>query len=70
MDCVLIPRQDTELLIDLIFKEYKKETQMNICDLGTGSGIIGITLAKQYKKFTGYTCRFLKKSANYCKRKY
>ena len=48
-DNVLIPRQDTELLIDLIFKEYKKEAQMNICDLGTGSGIIGITLARQFK---------------------
>ena len=46
---VLIPRQDTELLIDLIFKEYKKETQINICDLGTGSGIIGITLARRFK---------------------
>ena len=48
-DYVLIPRQDTELLIDLIFNEYKKDTRMNICDLGTGSGIIGITLARRFQ---------------------
>ena len=31
---VLIPRQDTELLIDLIFKNYDKNENISILDLG------------------------------------
>ena len=46
---VLIPRPETELLIDLCtqFVEHNHIAQPNICDIGTGSGIIAITLAKQ-----------------------
>ena len=46
---VLIPRPETELLIDLCtqFVEHNQIIQPNICDIGTGSGIIAITLAKQ-----------------------
>ena len=48
----LIPRQDSELLIDIILRKYDLNSPLKILDLGTGSGIIGITLAKKFKKST------------------
>ena len=44
----LIPRQDTELIIDLVLNIFDKKSKLNILDLGTGSGVIGITLSKLY----------------------
>ena len=48
---VLDPRPESEFLIQTI-KEYFTDFQSNIkvCDLGTGSGCLAITLAKIYKK--------------------
>lgn len=44
---VLVPRPETELLVEAVLAWVKPETQYNILDLGTGSGCIGLTLAKK-----------------------
>ncbi|WP_333862322.1 peptide chain release factor N(5)-glutamine methyltransferase [Sphingobacterium sp.] len=46
-ESVLIPRQETEELVDLIIKNHKSSPNLKIIDIGTGSGCIPITLSKQ-----------------------
>ncbi|MEO7444539.1 MAG: peptide chain release factor N(5)-glutamine methyltransferase [Ferruginibacter sp.] len=43
---VLIPRPETEELVDKIIKEEKGSHQLQILDVGTGSGCIAISLQK------------------------
>jgi release factor glutamine methyltransferase len=42
---VLIPRPETEELVDYIIKRYRSEKDITIIDIGTGSGCIAITLS-------------------------
>lgn len=44
---VLIPRHETELLIELALERLPPDAGADILDLGTGSGIIALTLAAE-----------------------
>lgn len=46
---VLIPRPETEELVDWIIAENQDKPQLTILDIGTGSGCIAISLAKHLK---------------------
>ena len=51
---VLIPRPETEVLIDLILSQISnKNNYMNVLDIGTGSGCILISLLKELVKAKG-----------------
>ncbi len=43
---VLIPRPETEILVETIIKNTNPDEKINILDIGTGSGNIAVTLAK------------------------
>jgi release factor glutamine methyltransferase len=43
---VLIPRPETEELVQIILHENKEKEELHILDIGTGSGCIPISLAK------------------------
>ena len=49
----LIPRPDTELVIEHILKLTKHKKRMNILDIGIGSGCILLTILKERKNFYG-----------------
>ena len=50
---ILIPRPDTELIIEQIFKLTKHKNKMNILDIGVGSGCILLSILKERKNFYG-----------------
>jgi len=49
----LIPRPDSELLIEEILKITKNKNRMSILDIGIGSGCILISILKERENFSG-----------------
>ena len=64
---VLIPRPDTELLVEEIMKLYGKQKKLSILDVGTGSGCIIISILKERQKFRGTAIDISKKALNIAK---
>ena len=44
---VLIPRPETEMLVEWVLKNLSKDEKLRIADLGTGSGAIGLAIAAE-----------------------
>lgn len=44
---VLIPRPETELLVETVLEIFPKTKKITIADLGTGSGVIALALASE-----------------------
>ena len=55
---VLIPRPDTELIIENILKIFKNKRSIKFLDIGVGSGCILLSILKEKKKFLWHRYRF------------
>ena len=64
---VLIPRPDTEIIIEQILKTYSKKSQQQVLDIGTGSGCILLSILKERSSFYGTGIDISKKSINISK---
>ena len=49
----LIPRPETELMVDQLLKKYKNKKNISILDMGTGSGCIIISLLSELSNSVG-----------------
>ena len=64
---VLIPRPDTELIIEQVLKIYSKNSKLQVLDIGTGSGCILLSILKERLNFYGTGIDISKKSINISK---
>ena len=63
----LIPRPDTELVIENVLNLTKQKNKINILDIGVGSGCIILSILKERKNFYGTGIDICKKSLNISK---
>lgn len=64
---VLIPRPETEELVDLIINENKQRQNLKILDIGTGSGCIAVSLAKNLLNSTVFAVDISSEALNITK---
>ncbi len=64
---VLIPRPDTETVVEQSLKLTKNKSSLKILDIGVGSGCILLSILKERKGFYGTGIDICKKTLNNCK---
>lgn len=55
-DSTLIPRPETETLIEFILKKFSNEKNLKLLDIGTGTGAIAIALATEKPRWNISAC--------------
>ena len=63
----LIPRPDTELVVENVLRLTKQKNKINILDIGVGSGCILLSILKERENFYGTGIDLSKKCLNICK---
>ena len=61
---VLIPRPDTEILVEETLKLFNVNSKLNMLDIGSGSGCILISILKERRNFFGTGIDISKKAIN------
>ena len=64
---VLIPRPDTELIIEQVLEIYKHKKNINFLEIGVGSGCIILSILKEKKNFLGKGLDLSKDCIELCK---
>ena len=64
---VLIPRPDTELIVEQALNLTKNKSKLRILDIGTGSGCIILSILKERKNYKGIGIDISKKCIDLCK---
>tara|TARA_B100000941_G_scaffold272641_1_gene232311 strand:- start:515 stop:1357 length:843 start_codon:yes stop_codon:yes gene_type:complete len=65
---VLIPRPDTEIIIEEVLELTKNKSNLRILDIGVGSGCILLSLLREKKNFTGVGIDISKKCIDLCRK--
>ena len=66
-DKVLIPRPDTELIIEEVLRLTRNKNRSNILDVGVGSGCLLLSILKEKNKFNGVGIDISQKCLNLSK---
>ena len=64
---VLIPRPDTEILVEEVIKSIQINSSLNILDIGTGTGCVILSVLNERKKCYGIGLDISKKAINIAK---
>ena len=64
---VLIPRPDSELIIEQVLKIYKNKERINFLEIGVGSGCLILSILKEKRSFLGKGVDLSKDSLKICK---
>ncbi len=64
---VLIPRPDTELIVEQVLRLTKNKSKLKVLDIGSGSGCLLLSILREKKDFYGTGIDISKKSIDICK---